>query len=451
MPSVLKNKHLFLLSILASAALPSYGFAETLEQAVANAILNHPRVEVARAGVTTAEEERTEKYSKFYPDVTIAGTGGRIFGDNSTSRGSVTTRGSAYSYLWEGSITARQMVYDGFETSSRVDAAEAKQKSAQLNILDVQENLALATAQTYVDLVRTRNALKLLAAHQAKIEDYLSRIKTMVDEGAADEAEYQKARDIKVVLEGFVTDYRGQLRYAEAAYVELTGKQPEGDFVMPTVRQDFILENVDEAVAYAKDAQPLLKSARLMSESASYEVDAEKAVMMPDVNSELSYLKSDKVEELGGELEDAKALLRLNWRYEVGGAQEARIAQKKSKHHESLARQSETERQVELAVRQAYAEYDTALSQLDHQEQRRSLNQTLFETYGTQFEGARITLLQLMEADNQYFTTMLDKSNGQARFLSAQYAILASLGRLRESLNMQVSMNRSEAPVVSDE
>ena len=94
---------------------------------------------------------------------------------------------------------------------------------------------------------------------------------------------------------------------------------------------------------------------------------------------------------------------------------------------------------MERNVRQAYAELATAQKQYENQKKRQDLNKKLLETYKVQFEGARISVLQLMQADNQLLLTNLETSNAQSRVLLAQYAILSSMGLLREALNIELA------------
>jgi len=433
---------------LSSAALLGFqvsAYAETLEQAVVKALQNNPKVAVAEAGVESAKVEREEKFSKYLPDLNVSTSVGRIYGENSTSRGSSTTRGDAYSGYGEGNVSAKQMLFDGFETHYRIKAAEAKKKAAVLKVLDVEESLALETVQAYIDLARAKGALKILRAHEAKVDDYLERIKTLVDEGATDEAEYQQARNVRIVLEGFVAEYEGQVLQAEATYMKLTGGLPVSELLFPIPNGDLMIEDVDVAVEYALSSLPVLEASKMQAVSLMRESDAETAVLYPDLNTELSWLKYDKKEVLGGELTDAKALLRLSWKYEVGGAQQARIEQKRVKYKEAMSKLHELERKAEYSVRQAYAEYQTSLLTFGNLEKRTEMNEKLFETYKAQFEGARISLLQLMQSNNQLFTARLERFNARARVLTAAYATLASLGRLRESLDLEVEVSMNDS------
>lgn len=420
-------------SVLIFAAMPLH--AQTLESAAQNALASHPSAEAALATLNATKEQKKEAYSRYFPQVSATATFGRMYGDNATSRGLSVTRGSGYSYLGEGSLTVTQMIFDGMETPNRVDAAAARAESAGADIIDVRESLAYRAVQSYIDVMRTQRGLKLIEDHSALVSDYLERIRGMVDDGVSDETELQQARDIDVILQGIKAEYEGQAQNAIARYTEVTGTVPPDVMNEPPDKTQAIETDMNAAIAKAKENHPAVLSSKLQAEASSYEVDAEKGTLYPDVNGELSYLKSDKDDVIGGEVVDARALVRMSWDFSTGGEQFARIRRTKYAHKEARSRMRETQRQIAQNVKLAYNEYNTAGRQLELLKQRQDLNEKLFATYESQFEGARVNLLQLMQAHNQLFNTNLESLNGHYRYLAAQYGIMASMGQLQSALS----------------
>ncbi len=74
---------------------------------------------------------------------------------------------------------------------------------------------------------------------------------------------------------------------------------------------------------------------------------------------------------------------------------------------------------------------------MNNQKKRYDLNKKLYDTYEVQFEGARISLLQLMQSDNQLLLTQLETMNARSRVNLAKYSILASMGLLQKTLNVK--------------
>ena len=61
----------------------------------------------------------------------------------------------------------------------------------------------------------------------------------------------------------------------------------------------------------------------------------------------------------------------------------------------------------------------------------------LVRTYEKQFEAAKVTLLNLLQAENTHFNAKLGAMNADYRHLAAQYSVLANTGHLQEALNVQ--------------
>ncbi len=432
----MKNRFYSLL-FLSAFMVPASVQATSVEDAVIAALNYHPSIEAASQAADAAEQDKREQKAGFFPEVTVSAQTGRMFADNATSRGLVTTRGEAYSNINEGSISLTQPVFDGFSTMNLYDASKERKKAALLSVSDVKENIALRAAQAYLEVMRARSALKILYAQQNKLEDFKSKISAMVNEGAADDSELKQAEDMSLMLLSMVADFEGQLVGAEAQYLEAIGNAPSADMSKPLVKKSDIPETPLDAVNYAKNNHALIQKAMLDSRAAKYDSEAERAQFFPTLDAELSYLKSEKREEIGGESEDARAVLKLGWNMNAGGAEFARVQRSKHKRNEAAATARDTRQQVERDVRIAFSQYKTAEKRLEVVRERVRVSQDLFRTYQSQFEAAKINQLQLMQADFALFNVRLEALNTEYSVLGSQYAVLASMGRLKEALSLQ--------------
>lgn len=424
-------------ALLALLAWAPHARAESLDAAIVAALNQHPSVSAAKANRDAYDEEETEKKSGYYPRLSASAQAGRMFGDNSTSRGLSVTRGAGYSWTAEGSVSMSQMLFDGFETGRRVDAAQARYGSAVENIADVREELALKTTLAYLDVLRVREAAAAIRAHAEKLTSYLQRIDKMVAEGAADKSMASQARDIQLQLETTLADMEGQERAAAAQYKEMTGRAPSEPMTKPALVLEKVLPAaMAQAVSYAQENNPGLKSRMLTSEGLDYDARAEASALYPDLTADVSYLKSDKDDLLGGEAIDARAVVKANWNFSTGGAELARIRKAKHRAAESKAQAEDMRRQIEREIAVAWSEMEKAMTQHDLQQQRETVSAELFTNYESQFEGARINLLQLLQADNSHFTATLALMNADYRLMAARFNALASMGRLQEALNI---------------
>ena len=437
----MSKSHIFLMlhasaCVLALCMVPASARAEPLVEAVAEALNNHPSIGAAIANRDALHEERREYTSDYFPELNVSAGSGRMYGDNSTSRGLSTTRGAGYSWVHEGSLSLRQMIFDGFETSSRVDAAVARKDSANYEILDTRENLALRSVAVYMDVLRNQEVLAKVKAQEAKLDDYIKRIADMVEQGVVDESMVAQARDVKAQLVSTEVSVEGALATALADYREAIGHDPTGALAMPEDKSDLIDPDVEKAVLAAVQTHPSLHAASLTEAAYEYDANAEKGVLFPDVTGELSYTKRDQRDLIGGESIDGRGMVRMNWTLQTGGEQFARMKKTKLRESEAYARRMERERQIERAVRTVYADVKSGAHQVEVLNDRVRLSRDLLRTQNTQFEGARITLLQLMQTDNALFNSEMSLLNGEYRQRASQYAALAGMGRLQEALSI---------------
>ena len=186
-------------------------------------------------------------------------------------------------------------------------------------------------------------------------------------------------------------------------------------------------------------------------EAANYDIKAEKAGYYPDVDGELSYLQRDQREEIGGEAEDARAVIKVSWAFETGGGQNARTRRTKAQYAEAIAKNQENIRVVEGEIRRAYAEYETAQKQLSLINKRESAAQDLLEAYKVQFEGAVVRLLQIMQAENQLFNTQLEAITADYRNILSHYIVLGSMGKINEGVNSPMMAISSGEPKIIKE
>lgn len=421
-----------LAALLGCAAYPVQ--AGTLTQAVLAAMNNHPAVEAAQANADAVSQEETQQFSNFMPKVSMRAAGGRVYGDNATSRGLSVTRGAGYSGYGEGSVSLTQTIYDSLSSWDKYRAAEKREESAAFSIDDVREDLALRVALAYLDALRGDDALRLADAHEKLLKDYVARIRDMVKEGAAEESMAIQAEDIVQQLAHTRSDLEQQLDSALADYVETVGARPTAPMPMPQPPAALIPPGADAAFAAARTSHPALKAAVMKQEAFERDGDAGRGRLFPNLTSELSYRTTDQRDLIGGESTDARALLHLNWEYSLGGAEIARMREARQRAVEAKAQRETEERAIESAIRKAYAKLGAAEAQLAVSQDREDLNERLLKNSKAQFEGAKMNILQVLQAENALFNAKLTLLNDRYRVLASRYAVIAGMGRMREAL-----------------
>jgi len=424
--------YIFLYSLLFMMAGITSVYAQSLHEAVLYALENHPKVEGIRASREAARYESKAVRSHYFPELSASLTAGRVYQDNATSRGLNVTRGSAYSGYGDGSIALRQMLYDGMETSHKTDASQLREQSRYFSMLDMQGQVTSQVVQSYIEILRLRSALQLIDKQNEDLACYQDRVKEMVEKGMSDEAELQQAYDVAMVIDSLRADYEGRLIVAEAGYVQAVGKSAPDEIIIPDSVQDLVEKDLDEVIAQAKADHPLVRASYMQSRAAGHDMKAEEGGLHPDLTGELSHYKADKKDVVGGESQDSRAVLKMNWSFSTGGKEISSIKRKRAEYLEATHKTKEIKRNVEQGIREAYARYLTFWRKSELSVKRVELNQKLMSTYKSQFEGSRINLLALMRAQSQLFKAELENSDNSFNLLSAQYGVLSARGDLMD-------------------
>lgn len=434
----MKNKTyrsvLFMSASIALVCATAPAYAETLYEAVYKALTSHPSIQAARQERDAAKDGIREQRSSYYPDINVNASGGRIYGDNSTSRGLTVSRGAGYSGLWEGNASLSQRVWDWGETSARVDAAIARTNLADSGLNFTQDQIAMRTVEAYVGLVRASALKDYAEKHLAAMTDYRTRVAAQVGAGGADESALNRANDFLLIAQNAAIDFDSQYQQARANYEEAVGAPPQAALDRPALPLD-IPASLDDALARARTDNAQVKAAEDAIVAAKRDTDATGTEILPRISTQLSYTERDQRDVIGGELTDGRALMRMDWSYATGGAQLARKS--KAEHTRAKAESDLLEilRTIERDVRVAWSGLDAAKRQRDIQESRYKAMQELVATYRTQYEGAEKSIMDLMQAETQAFDASVTFTNADYSHILANYTLVASTGRLIASFD----------------
>ena len=408
--------------------MPMTAQAETLETAVSSALSSHPSIMAARARHGAAKESITEEKSAYYPTANATASFGRVFSDNTTTRGLSTQRGTGYSWYGDGRVALNQTLYDWSATGHRVMSAKERYKSSGFLFEDRQSAIEFQTTQSYVQLVRAE-ALKAQAiTHLSAMNTYKNRVQTAVNNGGADRSELSRAQDLVSLADNARAQVDADFDIAQAGFMEAVGRLPEGDLFDPTFDLGTLPDVLDDAIHAALNSHPQINAAKRDANSAFYEKKAEDANLYPTFDAELSYSEKDQKDLIGGESKDARALVKMNWDMSLGGGEKAARRRLRYQHREADLIVEDLSRTVERDVKVAWTSFYLASKQKSNEAERLSAAKKTLSTYKEQYEGGQKKILDLMTAKAQVFAANQAYTNLLYREMDAAYALRSLVG-----------------------
>jgi len=408
--------------------MPSLSHAETMGQAITHAVENHPSIHASMAAANAAHATIQEEESAFYPTANVTGSFGRVYSDNTTTRGLSVTRGTGYSWFGEGTGNISQTLYDWNATASSVNAARHRFDSADASVDGQRQAVAAQAAQAYLQLLRAQKLLSKANDNHAIMTNYFNRIEAAFAEGGADEGQVSQAQDLVSLASNAILQYEADYKIAQANYRQAIGRLPQSDVQDPALSLTALPTTEDAAVEKAIANNPQMRALESEMRAADADIDREKVSYLPVLNAELSALKRDQKDLIGGEAEDVRGLLKANWDYAFGGAQQA--AYKRAQHLREQTRHDYEvlRRVIERDVNVAWASYHLAKNRKTNEIERLQAADKTLETYQEQYEGGQQSLLDVMGAANARFLAQQDYNSIFYEEMNAALNLKAVIG-----------------------
>jgi Outer membrane protein len=156
----------------------------------------------------------------------------------------------------------------------------------------------------------------------------------------------------------------------------------------------------------------------------------QKARMKPRLDLRASANFENDVDGVEGRRDKTVVELLLRYNLYNGGTDEATLRRFKELHLESEENLRKVERDVRQAVLVAYNDIHAIEKQLPDLEQHRNSADAMRKAYTQQFEVGRRSLLDLLDAENEYFQANRAYANAEFNLVNARARYLAATGKL---------------------
>jgi len=426
--------HLFVGSAVLSMS--GAAFAQTtLTAAVEMAVKNSPDVAVDAHHRLSLNDALRGAKGGYLPRVDVGAGIGREWADNSNTRPS--TAGPQWLTRKEASITASQMIFDSFATANEVARNKARVESSAHRVAGTADQIALKTVEAYLDVLRLRETVRLTRDNLGSHDKTFDQIKIRADSGVGRKADQDQSQARQALARSNMVSAEANLRDAEINYMRYTGVMPDNLVKPEGPKPELMPRNAMDAFDKAKDGNPLLKLAHADIKAANAQHRAAKSALGPRVDVEAGINNLDNAAGVEEKNDTRYVMLRLRWNLFRGGADNARIGETKSLANEATEIKNRTLRQLDQSVNLSWNAYSSVQSRLPNLKQHAESSLLSRDAYVQQFSIGQRTLIDLLDTENEYYTSSVEYNNAQHLEMFARYRLMSDMGRLLESLNVQ--------------
>ncbi|MCG9730339.1 TolC family outer membrane protein [Shewanella sp. Isolate13] len=431
--------------------IPVTASSQTLEQAVAHTLDTNPEIRIAFNRFKAREEQVNQAVAGYMPTVDInAGYGWEQTNSPSTRRragqGDVDSDGVIELERGEAGFSIKQMLFDGFYTSSEVDRYSFEASAEQWALFAAAEDMALEVSKVYINYIRSEQVLTLAEKNLQSHKDIYEQIKQRTDSGLGSTADLSQITGRLARANANVISARNNFYDAKSQFVRIVEQQPE-DMIVPVPDADMLPADLNASIMMAQDNHPILKSAASDIYAAENEKDSAQSNYYPKITLELdgnwnnnldgedgySILPSNSV---GGHNNDLVAMVRLKYNLFAGGRDLAREKEAAYKVGEAKEIRQRAHRQVVEGVNLAWNAYELLTPQKMYIRDHVIAAKDTQVAYSQQFNLGQRTLLDLLDTENELFEARKDYLESEYDEIIAQYRVLNATGQLLESLRV---------------
>jgi adhesin transport system outer membrane protein len=426
-----------LISVVASVCLFSINLqALTLKESVLEALDTNPIVQERLKNFNETQQDLEITKSEWLPSLDYRAT----FGRNEAGNLKDETNESSYNHnvIDEGynhytqSLKLTQNIFNGFSTTHKIDYQKARILGAAHHYLENANDIAFQMVGAYLDVVRSYQLLQNAKDNVVINEKIYKDVQSLYDQGLTTKSEMTKIYASLSLAKSNLVVQKNNSVDKEFRFKRLLGRDADiSSFTLPALNYA-MPESKERATMYAIQNNPSILVSNFNIKGAQALYKEKKSKFYPTVDLEVEQVFNDVNRRNNFDMPDdrLKAYVVLSWNLYKGGAHTADVQKSKSTINKEVELQRDLKRQTIEGLELSWSAYEMLGQQLEELYKYYEYSQETLDSYQSEYEMGRRTLLDLLSAQNDLVNSKSQIINAQMDKLFAQYRILDAMGLL---------------------
>ncbi|WP_064603069.1 TolC family outer membrane protein [Photobacterium sp. J15] len=408
-------------------------FAQPLEQAVAHTLATNPEIKSAYNEYMSRHEQIDASTGKYLPSLDLeAGVGYEDYDNEHGTKGDFNPR--------EVKLSFRQLIWDGSITYNDIQRNKAETEAQRFQLLSDAQDTALLAAETYLDVLRAQEVVKLSEANLDVHQRIFQDIKKRTVSGIGSTADLAQVEGRLARSNTNLLSAHSNLNDKIAAFIRVTGDYPK-DLIKPEVDINYIAGSLEDAMKLARKNNPVVQVASNDVEAARVQYDQAKGDFYPTFTFEASQQWGEEVSGTPGDNDEFRAMLKMRYNLFNGNSDAANSRRAAYQVNKSKAIRDRAHRMLEESTRLAWSAMELANNQTQYLQQHVDASAKTVTAYEKQFKIGQRTLLDVLNTENELFEAR--KSYLQAHYsgILAKYRVLNATGQLLSEMRVDLADN----------
>jgi adhesin transport system outer membrane protein len=351
-----------------------------------------------------------------------------------------TTDGTAIPHM-NNELVLRQMIFDGFGTSSEVKRLGHANRVRYYELQSAMQNTSLEFIKAYIDTLRYRELSQYAKENYVVHKQLFDRIHERVNAGVARKVDLEQAAGRLALAEANLLTETTNLHDVTARIQRLYGELPPETLEAPTFYNSGVEPSSAEALKVAYNQNPDLLSTIEDIQASKEEIKTRESRYYPKLD--LQARKNLGVSNDGRFSSGAADLLELTMNFNLfnGFSDQNSVKQTAEKFNNSKDLRDKACVDTRQIVVIAYNDIQQLKEQEKYRTEHKNSIENAREAYRKQFDIGQRTLLDLLDTENEYFqakralaNTQYDIQTAYARTYAGQGELLTKIGAARGDL-----------------
>jgi len=436
------------LSLVSALTLGTTGFGAasahaeslSLKDVALQAIEANPDVQASWHTFQGSEQEVKVARSGYLPSVDLSASGGQAQRDFDGRSRYTTT---------QGQISLTQMLFDGFKTSGQVNYFKSASLVRYYELLSSVEATALDAVKAFEDVRRTRELVELARDNYAKHREVFSQIEERTRSGVGRRVDLEQIAGRLALAETNLLTEASNLHDVTARYLRVVGQLPPDELLESHLAEESLPADIRQMLLLAYQGNPGFHAAIKNISAAQSKVTSARSDYYPKLELRARKVTNRNLNGFDERFDsdrfgDESAIeVGLTYNLYSGGGSRASVSRALSDVNVAKDERDQACMDLRQSTQIAYNDSQRIREQLTSLEQHKLSSDKVRNAYYEQFNIGQRTLLDLLDAENEYFQASRsfviargDLEVAYARSMAAMGKLLVTLGISREGLDI---------------
>ncbi|MBX9587324.1 MAG: TolC family outer membrane protein [Gammaproteobacteria bacterium] len=405
-------------------------YAVTLSEVSRQTLATNPEVRASLANRTARAYEVNQAVGQYLPQFSARAAGGRERAVNPTVRALKNSKGHLTLDRSEFSLTASQLIVDGWGVGSSIHERVFDSRSAKFDLRNTCNNVMLQMAEAYLNVKRQREILVIAQKNVNSHKETLRKVRLRFKGGAGTRVDVELADARLARSEAQFRESKRLLEEAETRYCTVANQAPAVDLAMPIQPVRFLPRNLFNAVTIAMENNPAILASINTSQAAKAHIGVIRSRFYPRVDAELTARADNNLSGVEGSDGSVMGMAVLSYNFVAGGSDVAAYNTAAFDRVQAQQKSLDIARKVRERVRDAWSNFTSSRDSISIFKGSVNANTQVVRDYIKQFELGQRELFNVLDAQDDLYAAQNALVSANYDNAIAYYRVLEAIGTI---------------------